>query len=57
MDDQFARKLLEGVVRLPNISGVRVELASKAKAVEDVLQAFQKAGLFQQYQYSFTLIK
>lgn len=57
MDDQFARKLLEGVVRLPNISAVRVELASKAKGVEDVLQAFQKAGLFQQYQYSFTLIK
>jgi hypothetical protein len=57
MDDQFARKLLEGLVRLPNISAVSVELASKSKAVEEVLSAFQQAGLFQQYQYSFQLQK
>lgn len=57
MDDQFARKLLEGLVKLPNISTVSVQLASKSKAVEEVLQAFQKAAIFQQYQFNFQLQK
>jgi hypothetical protein len=31
MDDQFAKKLLEGIYRLPNIKGVDVELSSKRR--------------------------
>ena len=46
MDDQFAKNLLEGVLRLPNINSVAVELSSKSQAVEEVLAAFAKAGLF-----------
>jgi hypothetical protein len=57
MDDQFARQLLEGLAKLPNISTVSVQLASKSTAVEAVLDAFQKAAIFQQYQYSFQLQK
>lgn len=53
MDDQFARKLLEGVVRLPNISSLSVELSSKSKGVEEVLVAFGKAGFLNQYKYAF----
>lgn len=53
MDDQFAKKLLEGVLRMPNINSVGVELSSKSQAVEEVLSAFAKAGLFNQYKYAF----
>lgn len=53
MDDQFAKKLLEGVLRMPNINSVAVELSSKTQAVEEVLAAFAKAGLFNQYKYAF----
>ena len=37
MDDQFAKKFLEGLVRLPNISAVSVRLSSKSANVEEVL--------------------
>jgi hypothetical protein len=57
MDDQFARKFLEGLVRLPNISSVAVELSSKSEAVEQILVAFDKSKLFSQYKYSFQLQK
>ena len=33
MDDQFARKFLEGLVRLPNIGAVSVTFSSKSAAV------------------------
>ena len=57
MDDQFAKKLLEGILRLPNINSVSVELSSKSAGVEEIISAFAKAGLFNHYKYGFKLQK
>jgi hypothetical protein len=51
MDDQFARQFLEGVAKVPNISLVHIKLASKNKAVENMLAAFSQAKVIPQFAY------
>jgi hypothetical protein len=45
MDDQFVRQFLEGLAKLPNIKTVHITLASKNKAVPNMLAAFSQAAV------------
>lgn len=57
MNDDFARLVLEGVAKLPNIQEVSATFVSKNGKVEELLEAFQKANIFPQYRYQFVKLE
>lgn len=51
MDDQFIKSFLEGLTRLPNLQKVSLSVRSKDEEVKKMLEAFQKAGIFTEFEF------
>lgn len=53
-DEAFIKAFLEGLAALPNIHRVRIQVSAKSPEVGKMLEAFEKAGIFPQFEAQFT---